>query len=447
MQNISIVLRDFIRRMHLLLYLAGIGIGYFYIAVSIRDHGGWVASHADSVMPSVLMGWVGIGAYIAIAAALEMRVIREIWPDIVLHRASPTILWHHAWVPTFLGILSMFIAAITVMGKNGFVTLPNWRFILLMVVTGLGWAVCGMAVGLIFHPLFATVILAIVPFIVVAVPPSLHVMWVRLVNAAPVAITEGVGGARQLAWAVVLAGILMVGAVVAASISVFIARLGRSPVRWLAITVSGLCAVGVATISVTTVNDRTEGQATDPTPLSALKCVNDVCLWPDSKSSTFQTNTLARDQVFELWKQHGLPEPSTRTIYDGTIASIAAEGHYAAPRDGLPIAQDTDQADGVRTYMVKQLLQVTSGCPLYTGEELYAAEEAVSPAVYQQLMTADELIEAIAATLTGNGVEQIYSDLPDDQLPYGRPLVVPTDQIAASFQQVRNTCAHIRSQR
>jgi hypothetical protein len=160
---------------------------------------------------------------------------------------------------------------------------------------------------------------------------------------------------------------------------------------------------------------------------------------------TFQTNTLVRDQVFELWKQHGLPEPSTRTIYDAAIASIAAEGHYTAPQDGLPIAQDTDQADGVRTYMVKQLLQITSGCPLYTGEELYAAEEAVSPAVYQQLMTVEELIEAITATLTGNGVE-IYSDLPDDQRIYGRPLVVPTDQVAASFQQVRNTCAHIRSQ-
>jgi len=316
-----------------------------------------------------------IGPYVAVAAAAEMAVLRLVWGRLPMARGWFTVLAGRlAWVAV-LGATAMaavFAAsgALWPLGPS-VLALPA----LVSLAGVVAWTAFGAAVGLVARQAVALPAALGLPFLLLALPQSWPVMWVRHLNGY---LFDCCSTSEVLAPAAVAASLSVLLAFTVVCLSVAAVRLvtDASRAHRAALLGAGVSVISVLLAAVAAAPAAELGpMPTAPRATGALVCQDSVCVWPEDQGAA-AANAAAWRRVRAQWLGAGLPlskskvapTPTADAFGIGATATDPSQVHLSMATL-LPRAQagcEDDYSNARRNAALDRLthwLATTSGAP------------------------------------------------------------------------------------
>lgn len=188
---------------------------------------------------------------------------------------------------------------------------PDWRIVLVVMVTSLSYAALGMALGLAIRPILAAPAAVLLPYLLIAFPPAMSPYWMRHLTS----LSEGFSVYETLAPRALIAYLLFSVTVLAAALAIFARALpgGRRPMlSGLSLAaVAGTSAIVVALPLGVSAYTARHGHPTCREFEASGRQLN-LCLWPEHEAMRARGERIYR-RVARIAASSGAEIPTTLT--------------------------------------------------------------------------------------------------------------------------------------
>lgn len=232
---------------------------------------------------------VVIGPLAACTAALDARVITELWGRLTVHRDWQTVV-ARALAPraaqAIAALASSYVFFLWGHDSLAGASIAPVAVNLLQIVSLL---LFGLGAGLWLRPAFAAPLALVVPFAAMSYPISMNALWVRHLTGL---FMDCCSTGSVLAWRAVSGPVLVNLSVALVALVAISVRLGGHRIK-VARSLCGLAAAGtLVVVSIEAVHDVGPFPSA-PRSSDELRCRNDVCLWPEEEATIRVANELA----------------------------------------------------------------------------------------------------------------------------------------------------------